>query len=188
MWLLAGYSFLSAIAYFAMWSVLTIWLSDDLGLGDEASGYIITLLGMTMAFALLVFCALIHTMGVKRVLVISTCLLLIAQASMIWVTNTSLIWVLITLPLSLGLGLGNNVVQIAVKWFSRPTTLALGLAVVAVTIKVASVVADGVIVFSEMVFTSVAPMGAKYIYVYGMRFSQYQLLFVTTASDYGWIS
>ncbi len=126
LWLLFGYKFIEYSAYGAMNLVVILWLSSDCGLTDVAAGSFITGWSLALTLIAIVVGALVDTVGIRRICLLSVGMLLVARFFMSWLTEPVLVFLLGFMPLALGFAIVAPVVSVGIKRYTNKDGAALG--------------------------------------------------------------
>ena len=126
LWLLFGYKFIEYSAYGAMNLVVILWLSSDCGLTDVQAGSFITGWSLALTLIGMVVGALVDTVGIRRICLLSVGMLLVARFFMSWLTDPILVFLLGFMPLALGFAVVAPVVSVGIKRYTNKEGSALG--------------------------------------------------------------
>lgn len=128
LWLLFGYKFIEYSAYGAMNLVVILWLSTDCGLSDIEAGSFITGWSLALTLIGMVVGALVDTVGIRRICLLSVGMLLVARFFMSWLTHPVWVFLLGFLPMALGFAIVAPVVSVGIKRYTTKEGSALGFA------------------------------------------------------------
>ena len=126
MWLLFLTKIIEYTAYAAMDMTLILWLSADCGLGDIQAGAFISIWSIGLSIMAMIAGALVDAIGIKKTLLMSTCMLIVARFFMFWLTRPSLVMLLGFAPLAIGFAVVGPVVSVGIKKFTTKEGAALG--------------------------------------------------------------
>ncbi len=126
LWLLFGTKLIEYTAYAATNMTFILWLSADCGLGDVEAGAYISSWSLGLSVMNMIAGALVDAIGIRRTLLISTVLLIIARFFMVWVTNPALVMILGFIPLALGFAIVAPVISVGIKRYTTKEGAALG--------------------------------------------------------------
>ena len=126
MWLLFMTKIIEYTAYAAMDMTFILWLSADCGLGDIQAGAFISAWSIGLSIMALIAGALVDAIGIKKTMLLSTTMLVIARFFMFWITSPVLVMLLGFVPLAVGFAIVGPVVSVGIKRFTTPQGTALG--------------------------------------------------------------
>jgi dipeptide/tripeptide permease len=82
LWLIFGIKFLESVAYFAIYNLLNVYLSEDLGYSDQSAG-LITSVWLTGVSVIMFFSGFVaDSMGIRRAMIYAVFSVLIGRAIM----------------------------------------------------------------------------------------------------------
>jgi len=183
LWLIISYKFIEYSAYAAMNMVMILWLSKDCGLTDIAAGSFITGWSLALTAIGMVVGALVDTVGIRRICLLSVAMLLIARFFMAWLTDPLWVFLLGFMPLALGLAVVAPVVSVGIKRYTTKDGSALGFALFYVIMNLGYAVGGFAFDWIRHFFSSKGPdlkvidANAGVIWL-GIHFSTNQLFFV----------
>lgn len=182
LWLIITYKFIEYSAYAAMNMVMILWLSKDCGLSDIGAGSFITGWSLALTAIAMVVGALVDTVGIRRICLLSVGMLLIARFFMSWLTHPFWVFLCGFLPLALGFAIVAPVVSVGIKRYTNKEGAALGFALFYVIMNMGYAVGGFAFDWIRGFFATKGPEGiidanAGVIWL-GVHFSTNQLFFV----------
>ncbi len=126
LWLLFGTKLIEYTAYAATNMTFILWLSADCGLGDVEAGAYISSWSLGLSVMNMIAGALVDAIGIRKTLLFSTVLLIIARFFMIWLTNPVLVMLFGFVPLALGFAIVAPVISVGIKRYTTKEGAALG--------------------------------------------------------------
>lgn len=183
LWLIITYKFIEYSAYAAMNMAVTLWLSKDCKLGDQAAGYFITGWSLALTAIGMVVGALVDTVGIRRICLLSAGMLLISRFFMSWLTQPALVFILGFLPLALGFAIVAPVVSVGIKRYTTRAGATLGFSLFYVIMNLGYAAGGFAFDWIRGRFATYDAAGAILdanagVIWLGIHFSTYQLFFV----------
>lgn len=183
LWLIISYKFIEYSAYAAMNMVMILWLSKDCGLTDIAAGSFITGWSLALTAIGMVVGALVDTVGIRRICLLSVAMLLVARSFMAFLTDPLWVFLLGFMPLALGFAIVAPVVSVGIKRYTTKEGSALGFALFYVIMNMGYAVGGFAFDWIRHFFATKGPdlkvidANAGVIWL-GIHFSTNQLFFV----------
>jgi len=137
MWLLFATKLIEYTGYAAANMTFVLWLSADCGLGDFEAGAFISAWSLGLSVMNMLAGALVDAIGIKKTLLLSTVMLLVARFFMFWVTNPAAVMILGFAPLAVGFAIVAPVVSVGIKKYTTKEGAALGFGLFYVLMNVA---------------------------------------------------
>jgi len=188
MWLLFLYKFVEYAAYAAMNMAIILWLSKDCGLGDVAAGTYISGWSIMLSIMGMITGALVDTVGIKRILLLSIAALKISRFFMSWLTNPILVFIAGFFPLAIGFAIVGPLVSVAIKRFTTKEGAALGFGLFYVIMNIGYAIGGWFFDYVRNLY-AIKDAAGKVIdenagtMLLGVHFSTYQMFFL-----YGFIA
>lgn len=140
LWLIFGIKFLESVAYFAIYNLLNVYLSEDLGYSDQSAG-VITSVWLTGVSVIMFFSGFVaDSMGIRKAMIYAVFSVLIGRAIMAGTHDE-------ILPL-VGLGVSTwgvasmmPTMTAAVRRYTTPETVAFGFSFFYVVMNIGALVA-----------------------------------------------
>lgn len=183
LWLIILYKFIEYSAYAAMNMVFTLWLSADCGLKDVAASSFIAGWSIALTAIGMVVGALVDTVGIRRVCLLSVAMLLFSRLCMAKLTDPVLVFIFGFLPLALGFAIVAPVVSVGIKRYTTRVGSAMGFALFYVVMNVGYAVGGLGFDWIRGLFATrnaageIVNANGGVIWL-GVHFSTYQLFFV----------
>jgi MFS family permease len=183
MWLLFAYKVGEYSAYAATNLAVVLWLTKDCGLGDVAAGSLVSAWSITLSVMGMCAGALVDTIGIRKTMVISVFLIIVARLSSAFLTNPALVFLFTFLPLGAGFAIVGPLISVGIKRYTTKEGAALGFGLFYVVMNLAFA-AGGL--FFDWIRGHYATRDAagKVIdenagtTLLGMHFSTYQMIFI----------
>lgn len=173
LWLIYLIKFLESVAYFAIYNVLTVYLTEDLGYGDKAAGTIagswLTAVSLVMFFSGFVA----DSLGIRKAMLWAIASCLVGRAVMTIGRFDPIIPVVGLFISTWGAASMMPTMTAAVRRFTTPKTVAFGFSLFYVVMNIGALVAPQTLSFLRTTFkggVTVAALG-------GTHFSSSQVLF-----------
>jgi POT family proton-dependent oligopeptide transporter len=183
LWLLFGYKFIEYSAYGAMNLVVILWLSEDCQLTDIQAGSFITGWSLALTLIAMVVGALVDTVGIRRICLLSVAMLLCARFFMAWLTDPVAVFLLGFMPLALGFAIVAPLVSVGIKRYTTTEGAALGFGLFYVIMNLGFAVGGSCFDWIRDTFArrdasgAIADANAGVVWL-GLHFSTNQLFFV----------
>ncbi|MBN8460121.1 MAG: MFS transporter [Verrucomicrobia bacterium] len=183
LWLIILYKFIEYSAYAAMNMVFILWLSKDCGLSDIKAGSFITGWSLALTAIGMVVGALVDTVGIRRICLLSVAMLLFSRICMAKLTDPILVFIFGFLPLALGFAIVAPVVSVGIKRYTNREGAAMGFALFYVVMNIGYAVGGLGFDWIRAMFATKDATGAIVnanggVIWLGVHFSTYQLFFV----------
>jgi MFS family permease len=163
--------------------VFILWLSKDCGLSDVNAGSFITGWSLALTAISMVVGALVDTVGIRRICLLSVFMLLFSRIMMAWITDPVVVFILGFLPLALGFAIVAPVVSVGIKRYTTREGAAMGFALFYVIMNLGFAVGGLGFDWIRGFFASrdaagqIIDANAGVVWL-GVHFSTYQLFFV----------
>ncbi len=177
LWIIFGAKLLAILAYGIMNPLLTLWLSRDLGFGDESAGDLIACWAAMMTFATVAVGSLVDVIGIRKALLIGLGACIGARIVMACVTAPWVVLPLGLLPVALGEAMLTPVMVAAVTRYTTTAQRSIAFSIVYALMNAGFGIAFWILDY----FRDKARMGEHgSITLLGLEFSTYRTLFLVS--------
>lgn len=159
--------FLRCVVYFALMSILMIWLKDDVKMSNREAGWLYSLWGVCISIASLLFGSVIDYLWVKKTMILHIALICTSHMLLAFFRSNIAVWLIMLGPMALALGIGAPVIGISIRRYIPSTHQSAAFGVRYTIVNIGALVGENVVEIFRLKLMDVVEERYGDAWVYG---------------------